>query len=151
MHSSSVCAAASPSFDVWEPLDPWLFLDRVELGHVSATCTNNMMLVRLCTPFASLSGVSYVDSALSTAEMDAEWALLEPCLESFCLAAFPGKIESLIVAPEHRERVLDEHAEKGMAAIQKCFTTSEGNLMIYRHFHRLRRALRRRIASMAPG
>ena len=90
-------------------------------------------------------------SAVSTAEMDAEWALLEPCLESFCLAAYPGKIESLIVAPECRERVLDEHAEKGMAAIQKCFTTSEGNLMIYRHFHRLRRALRRRIASMVPG
>ena len=82
---------------------------------------------------------------------EAEWALLEQCLDSFCLAANPGKIADYILEPEQREQILDEHAEKGMAATQNCFITSEGNMTIYRHFHRLRRALRRRIADMAPG
>jgi len=39
----------------WEPLDPWLFLDRVELGRVSSTCKANLELVSSNTPFTEFS------------------------------------------------------------------------------------------------
>jgi len=37
----------------WEPLDPWLFLDKVELACVSQTCARNLRLVGDSTPFFS--------------------------------------------------------------------------------------------------
>ena len=41
----------------WEPLDPWLFLDRVELSRVSATCCRNSQLVNEYTPFGCFSSL----------------------------------------------------------------------------------------------
>ena len=35
---------------VWETLDPWLFLDRIELGRLSTTCCHNRDLVSRFTP-----------------------------------------------------------------------------------------------------
>ena len=38
---------------IWEPLDPWHFLDRVELGAVGQTCRKSNELVDNNTPFFS--------------------------------------------------------------------------------------------------
>ena len=40
-----------PTTGSWEPLDPWLFLDRTELGGVSQTCKRSHQLVGEYTPF----------------------------------------------------------------------------------------------------
>ena len=41
-----------PTTGSWEPLDPWLFLDRTELGGVSQTCKRSHQLVGEYTPFS---------------------------------------------------------------------------------------------------
>ena len=95
-------------------------------------------------------GVSKSSSNLETsADAEAEWTVLEQRLESF-LEAFKGNIASLSLLPDQREQALDDIAATGMAAIQSSFKTSEGNVLLYHNFHRLRRTLRHRIASMVP-
>ena len=79
--------------------------------------------------------------------LEAEWALLEKRLKS-CLETFQASIGGFNVAPHQSEQVLDELVENGMANIQKSFKTREGNLLLYRHFRRLHRTLRSRIANM---
>ena len=49
-----------------------------------------------------------------------------------------------------RDKVLDDIAESGMAAIQVSLKSSGGKKVIYKYFHRLRVSLRRRIASIIP-
>jgi hypothetical protein len=39
----------------WEPLHPWIFLDRQELGRVSATCSRSLELVDSWTPFGAFT------------------------------------------------------------------------------------------------
>ena len=46
---------ASADSSLWEPLDPWLFLDRLELASISATCCRNSQSVAKCTPFGIFS------------------------------------------------------------------------------------------------
>ena len=67
-----------------------------------------------------------------------------------CLEKFQAIIAGVKFAPQERERVLDGLAENGMAAIQESFKSKEGNLLLYRHFRRLHRCLRFRIANMLP-
>ena len=43
---------------VWEVWDPWLFLDRAELGSLSAACCRNHHLISERTPFGDFAPVT---------------------------------------------------------------------------------------------
>ena len=47
-----IVVARAPLIGVWEPIDPWLLLDKIELGKLRATCQHNYDLVSIFTPFS---------------------------------------------------------------------------------------------------
>ena len=52
---------ANPVLDLvgdWQDLDPWLFLDRLELQSLSQTCKENLALVGTFTPFMEMRSSS---------------------------------------------------------------------------------------------
>jgi hypothetical protein len=116
----------------WEPLD-WRRDD-----------SNNVN-----TP-PTIDAQSSSNNPASSADAEAEWTDLWQCLEQCVGSLNLQHIAGLSLTSDQREQVLDGIAEEGMAVVQRSFNTAAGNLMLYRHFHRLHRALRRRIADMAP-
>ena len=86
----------------------------------------------------------------TASEREAEWTDLEQCLEQCVGSLNLQHLAGLSLTSDQREQILEGIAEEGMAVVQRSFKTTAGNLMLYRHFHRLHRALRRRIADMAP-
>ena len=57
-----------PTTGSWEPLDPWLFLDRTELGGVSQTCKRSHQLVGEYTPFLWFSNADAKADTLDIAK-----------------------------------------------------------------------------------
>jgi len=58
LHSESFhdYASEAPKLQgVWEPVDPWLFLDTKELAHISQTCRASLDLISANTSFFSVS------------------------------------------------------------------------------------------------
>ena len=69
----------------WMPCDPWLFLDRVELGRLSATCKKNSVLVAECTPLAAFGRrTESEEQRFSDSEVDfeAEHVVEEPLADN---------------------------------------------------------------------
>jgi len=66
---------------LWEPSNPWLFLDKIEIGRISTTCKTSSDLVDAFTPFGSSApldiclesegGCSQIDSADAATYIDA--------------------------------------------------------------------------------
>lgn len=71
----------------WEPIDPWLFLDRGELGQVRATCMKHSAMVDQFTPFGAFAADAR-DGNNKSLEQDEDAACLEPeVLDASCESA----------------------------------------------------------------
>jgi len=79
-----------------------------------------------------------------------EFTFLEQHLE-ICLEGMRESLASMRVPREQKEKVLDDLSASGMAAIQSSMKSSQGRLMLYRHFRRLHVSLRSRMANMMPS
>ena len=120
--------------------------DRGEFNDCSSPATTEREKVEKKVENA-MGEIADHDDEKSTLEL--EWARLEEHLGS-CLQVMQGSLANMAVPQDQRENVLDELSETGMASIQTSMKSSEGRLMLYRHFCRLHRTLRTRIADMIP-
>jgi len=56
LHSQNRTVSQAPELQgVWEPIDPWVFLDMKELANISQTCRKSFDLVSANTPFFDVS------------------------------------------------------------------------------------------------
>jgi hypothetical protein len=120
-----------------------------ECGHNAIPCSRPQMPSGGSESYASDDTFQCSAEPQSEVQEDeSDWNFLERQLD--LVDAMREHFASLRVSAEEREEVLDDLSESGMAAIQASIKSSRGNLLLYPHFHRLRVALRKRIANMIP-
>jgi hypothetical protein len=102
----------------WQRLDPWLFLDAVELASVSQTCTGSCNLVSVSTPFFN-GGPKVFGERTAAAAVQAEPQT--KCADTCVIMGGPSALDSVpVYTREELANVCDALVEPLANAIHGC-------------------------------
>ena len=93
-------------------LDPWVFLDKLELGSIRAACADNLALVDEFTPFVVFVGCSHeADADDPLLEQSGDTVSPEPDgFESSCLGARGTESRSVLGLPREAGPAITSHS-----------------------------------------